>query len=90
MEKFAEISNLSESDRQKAISELNESPEDLENHLVSLRTKITGSEWFSSVFEDRLDDQFLKRYLRVAKMDEDAALERLQKTFALQKGLEFI
>ena len=73
----------------KAISELNEAPGVLENRLASLRTKITGSEWFSPVFEERLDDQFLTRYLRVAKMDEDNALERIQKMFALQKGFEF-
>merc|ERR1712113_1260871 len=51
----------------------------------SLRNRIKISDWFSPVFEERLDDDYLKRFLRVAKMDEEKALERIQKMFALQK-----
>ena len=87
MGKYSSICDLTESDRQKAISELNES-DDLESRISSLRDKIKVSDWFNAVFEDRLDDQYLKRYLRVAKMDEDIALERIRKMFALQKGTE--
>ena len=87
MSKYSSICDLTESDRQKAISELNES-DDLESRISSLRDKIKASDWFNAVFENRLDDQYLKRYLRVAKMDEDVALERLRKMFALQKGPE--
>ena len=85
--KFNSICDLTESDRQKAISELNES-DDLECRISSLRDKIKASDWFNPVFEERLDDQYLKRYLRVAKMDEEIALERIRKMFALQKGTE--
>ena len=88
MGKFNSICNLTESDRQKAISELNES-DDLESRISSLRDKIKASDWFNPVLEERLDDQYLKRFLRVAKMDEDAAQERLRRLFALQKGMEF-
>ena len=88
MGKFNSICDLTESDRQKAISELNES-DDLECRICSLRDKIKASDWFNPVFEERLDDQYLKRFLRVAKMDENAAQERLQRMFALQKGTEF-
>ena len=88
MGKFSSICDLTESDRQKAISELNES-DDLECRICSLRDKIKAAVWFDPVFEERLDDQFLTRYLRVAKMDEDAAQERLRRIFALQKGTEF-
>ena len=88
MGKFHSICDLIESDRQKAISELNES-DDLECRISSLRDKIKASDWFNPVFEERLDDQYLKRFVRVAKMDEDAAQERLQRMFALQKGTEF-
>ena len=87
MSKYSSICDLTESDRQKAISELNES-DDLESRISSLRDKIKASDWFNEVFESRLDDQYLKRYLRVAKMDEDVALERNRKMFALQKGPE--
>ena len=86
--KFNSICDLNESDRQKAISELNES-DDLECRICSLRDKIKASEWFNPIFEERLDDQYLKRFLRVAKMDEDAAQERLRRMFALQKGREY-
>ena len=88
MGKFKSICDLTESDRQKAISELNES-DDLECRISSLRDKIKASDWFNPVFEERLDDQYLKRFLRVAKMDEDAAQERLRRMFALQKGTEY-
>ena len=88
MGKFTSICNLTESDRQKAISELNES-DDLESRISSLRDKIKASDWFNPVLEERLDDQYLKRFLRVAKMDEDVAQERLRRMFALQKGKEF-
>ena len=88
MGKFSSICDLTESDRQKAISELNES-DDLECRISSLRDKVKTSDWFNPVFEERLDDQFLKRFLRVAKMDEHAAQERLQRMFAVQKGTEF-
>ena len=88
MGKFSSICNLTESDRQKAISELNES-DGLESRISSLRDKIKASDWFNPVFEERLDDQYLKKFLRVAKMDEDAAHERLRRMFALQKGTEF-
>ena len=87
MSKYSSICDLTESDRQKAISELNES-DDLESRISSLRDKIKASDWFNAVFEERLDDQYLKRYLRVAKMDEEIALERIRKMFALQKGTE--
>ena len=87
MSKYSSICDLTESDRQKAISELNES-DDFESRISSLRDKIKASDWFNEVFESRLDDQYLKRYLRVAKMDEDVALERNRKMFALQKGPE--
>lgn len=82
--KYSSICDLTESDRQKAISELNES-DDFESRISSLRDKIKASDWFNAVFEERLDDQYLKRYLRVAKMDEEIALERIRKMFALQK-----
>ena len=87
MSKYSSNCDLTESDRQRAISELNES-DDLESRISSLRDKIKASDWFNAVFEERLDDQYLKRYLRVAKMDEDIALERIRKMFALQKGTE--
>ena len=87
MSKYSSICDLTESDRQKAISELNES-DDLESRISSLRDKIKASDWFNAIFEERLDDQYLKRYLRVAKMDEEIALERIRKMFALQKGTE--
>ena len=87
MSKYSSICDLTESDRQKAISELNES-DDLESRISSLRDKIKASDWFNEVFESRLDDQYLKRYLRVAKMDEDVAQERIRKMLALQKGPE--
>ena len=88
MGKFHSICDLIESDRQKAISELNES-DDLECQICSLRDKVKASEWFNPVLEERLDDQYLIRFLRVAKMDEDAAQERLRRMFALQKGTEY-
>lgn len=84
MDKFAAIWNLTESDRHKAMNELNES-ENVETNISSLKSKILEAEWFDTVFEERLDDQYLKRYLRVAKMDEEVALERLRRMFALQK-----
>ena len=87
MGKYSSICGLTESDREKAISELNES-DDMENRISSLRDKIKVSDWFNEIFEERLDDQYLKRFLRVAKMDEDVAQERLRKMFALQKGTE--
>ena len=87
MSKYSSICDLTEFDRQKAISELNES-DDLESRISSLRDKIKASNWFNAVFEERLDDQYLKRYLRVAKMDDEIALERIRKMFALQKGTE--
>ena len=87
MSKYSSICDLTESDRQKAISELNES-DDLESRISSLRDKIKASDWFNEIFESRLDDQYLKRYLRVAKMDEDVAQERIRKMLALQKGPE--
>ena len=87
MSKYSSICDLTESDRQKAISELNEF-DDLESRISSLRDKIKASDWFNAVFEERLDDQYLKRYLRVAKMDEEIAQERIRKMFALQKGTE--
>ena len=87
MEKFSSICHLTETDRQKAISELNES-DDLKRRISSLRDKIKASDWFNTVFEQRLDDQYLTRYLRVAKMDETVALKRIRKMFALQKGTE--
>ena len=87
MEKFSSICHLTETDRQKAISELNES-DDLERRISSLRDKIKAADWFNAVFEERLDDQYLTRFLRVAKMDGDIAQERIRKMFALQKGLE--
>ena len=89
MGKCSFIWDLTESDRQKAISELNES-DDLENRISSLRDRIKASDWFNPVFEERLDDQYLKSFLRVAKMDEDVALERVRKTFALQKGTDYL
>ena len=85
--KYNSICHLTETDRQKAISELNES-DDLERRVSSLRDKIKASDWFNTVFEERLDDQYLTRYLRVGKMDGHIALERIRKMFALQKGLE--
>ena len=87
MKKFSSICHLTETDRQKAISELNES-DDLERLISSLRDKIKASDWFNAVFEERLDDQYLTRYLRVAKMDGHIAQERIRKMFVLQKGLE--
>ena len=87
MGKYSSICGLTESDREKAISELNES-DDMENRISSLRDKTKASDWFNEIFEERLDDQYLKRFLRVAKMDEDVAQERLRKMFALQKGTE--
>ena len=89
MGKCSFIWDLTESDRQKAISELNES-DDLENRISSLKDRIKASDWFNPVFEERLDDQYLKSFLRVAKMDEDVALERVRKTFALQKGTDYL
>ena len=88
MGKNSFIWDLTESDRQKAITELYES-DDLESRISSLRNQIKASEWFNPVFEERLDDQYLKSFLRVAKMDEDVALERVRKTFALQKGTDY-
>ena len=88
MGKYSFIWDLTESDRQKAISELNES-DDLESRISSLRNKVKASDWFDPVFEERLDDQYLKSFLRVAKMDEDIALERARKTFAIQKGTDY-
>ena len=88
MDKCSFIWDLTESDRQKAISELNES-DDLENRISSLRDRVKASDWFNPVFEERLDDQYLKSFLRVAKMDEDIALERARKTFAIQKGTDY-
>ena len=85
--KYNSICHLTETDRQKAISELNES-DDLERRVSSLRDKIKASDWFNIVFEERLDDQYLTRYLRIGKMDGHIALERIRKMFALQKGLE--
>ena len=41
--------------------------------------------WFSPIFESRLDDQYLLRFLRVSKYDQEAALKRLESMFALQK-----
>ena len=87
--KYSSICHLTQTDRQKAISELNES-DDLERRVSSLRDKIKASDWFNTVFEERLDDQYLKRFLRVTKMNEDDALERLRKMFALQKGRKSI
>ena len=87
MGKYSSICDLTESDTQKAISELNET-DDLENRISSLRDKIKASDWFNAMLEERLDDQYLKRFLRVGKMDEDVAQERLRKMFALQKGTE--
>ena len=58
--------------------------------ISNLRGRIKDSEWFDTVFEERLDDQYLKRFLRVTKMNEDDALERLRKMFALQKGRKSI
>ena len=87
IEKYNSICHLTETDRQKAISELNES-DDLERRVSSLRDKIKASDWFNTVFEERLDDQYLTRYLRVGKIDGHIALERIRKMFALQKGLE--
>ena len=55
----------------------------------NLTIGVKASDWFNQVFEERLDDKYLKRFLRVAKMDEDAAQERLRRMFALQKGTEF-
>ena len=54
--------------------------------ISNLRGRIKDSEWFDTVFEERLDDQYLKRFLRVTKMNEDDVLERLRKMFTLQKG----
>ena len=88
MSKYSSIWDLTESDRQKAISELNES-DDLEFRISSLRDKIKASDWFHPVIEERLDDQFLTRFLRVAKMEEKRAQERIRKTFALQKGTAY-
>ena len=59
MEQFSSICHLTETDRQKAISELNES-DDLERLISSLRDKIKASDWFNAVFEERLDDQYLQ------------------------------
>ena len=72
-------------DRQKAKVELNES-DDLMQKISNLRSRIKDSDWFNAIFEERLDDQYLKRFLRVTKMNKDDALERLRKMFALQKG----
>ena len=88
MGKYSFIWDLTESDRQKAITELNES-DDLDSRISSLRNQIKASEWFNPVFEERLDDQYLKSFLRVAKMDEDIALERARKTLAIQKGTDY-
>ena len=88
MGKNSFIWDLTESDEQKAISELNES-DDLGSRISSLRKKIKASDWFNEIFEERLDDQYLKSFLRVAKMDEDIALERARKTFAIQKGTDY-
>ena len=54
--------------------------------ISNLRNQIKDSDWFNTIFEERLDDQYLKRFLRVTKMNEEDALERLRKMFALQKG----
>ena len=74
-------------DREKAKVELNES-DDLMQKISNLRSRITDSDWFNTVFEERLDYQYLKRFLRVTKMNEDDAFERLRKMFALQKGMK--
>ena len=58
----------------------------MKQKMSNLRNQIKDSDWFNTVFEERLDDQYLKRFLRVTKMNDEDALERLRKMFALQKG----
>ena len=88
MDKYSSILDLTESDRQKAVSELNES-DDLKFRISSLRDQIKASDWFNPVIEERLDDQYLTRFLRVSKMEVNRAQERIRKTFALQKGTAY-
>ena len=79
-----DIFELTETDRARAKDELNE-PDDPSDAIGELREAVKATKWFSPVFESRLDDQYLLRFLRVSKFDSATALTRLESMFALQK-----
>merc|ERR1712110_724588 len=75
---------LTESDKKRAADELNEDENSFDK-ISNLRDMIKSADWYDSVLEPRLDDQYLMRYLRVAKFDLAVSLERLEKMFKIQK-----
>jgi len=79
-----DIFEVTEADRARAKEELNE-PDDPSDAIGELRESVKAAAWFSPVFEPRLDDQYVLRFLRVSKFDQATALGRLESMFALQK-----
>ena len=75
---------ITESDKKRAADELNEDENSFDK-ISNLRDMIKSADWYDSVLEPRLDDQYLMRYLRVAKFDLAVSLERLEKMFKIQK-----
>lgn len=69
--------------QQKAISELNEDPNQIENELVELKNKIIQLPHLKS----RLDDQFLIAFLRNCKHNVNQALRKIEKFYSCRSAL---
>lgn len=77
------IRPLSSELQQKAILELNEDPDEIENELVELKSKITQFPYLKS----RLDDQFLIGFLRNCKHNVNLALRKIEKFYSCRTAL---
>ena len=78
---------LSDSTKEKAARELNESDETRQTKIDELRRRIDEFEGDESVFVDsRRDDAFLVRFLRARKFDVDRAFTQYKSYFEYRKN----
>jgi len=79
------VSALSPKDLEKAKEELNEDPKTRDEAIKAFGRKCKSSPKIPACCWPRLDENFLIRFLRVAKFDQDKALERMAKYFEVQR-----
>ncbi|XP_065830711.1 retinaldehyde-binding protein 1-like [Oscarella lobularis] len=81
------LDHLSDSTKEKAARELNESDETRQTKIDELRRRIDEFEGDESVFVDsRRDDAFLVRFLRARKFDVDRAFTQYKSYFEYRKN----
>ena len=81
------LDHLSDSTKEKAARELNESDETRQTKIDELRRRIDEFEGDESVFVDsRRDDAFLVRFLRARKFDVDRAFTQYKSFFEYRKN----